>query len=92
MKRTDIKNKNYESNEKRLKEEKIWDEFNESDIRHSYYEEEENIEEVNMRNTKNSLSKHTVLKNFDEEEFKQPQKVKNAKQYYCLYKLNSELL
>jgi hypothetical protein len=77
MKRNDIKNKNYESNEKRLKEEKIWDEFNESEIKHSFYDEEEKREVSDLKISNNSYNKPLALKTFDEDEIK-PKRVKGA--------------
>ena len=69
MKKKEIKTQNYESNEKRMKEEKIWSEFNDSELKPDIYDNTDDDEGVFPETTfsrKNSLQPEFVVKDYDE--------------------------
>ncbi len=69
MKKKEIKNQNYESNEKRMKEDKIWSEFNDSGLKSNIYddmdEDEGEFPEATF-SRKHSLHPSFVIKDYDE--------------------------
>jgi len=77
MKRNEVKSKNYVNNEKRLKEDKIWDEFNESEYKRSVYEEiHEDRDFYDIKLSRNS-NKPQSKKFFNEDDYKNVQTSKS---------------
>lgn len=78
MKRNDVKSKNYETNEKRLKEEKIWDEFNDSEMKHSVYDGIDDVDtdfnDLKLSRNFNRLPTKII---YDEDQYKRIQDSKS---------------